>query len=408
MAYTVNEVGDSVALVALALLVYGETGSALSTTALFLATRFLPALLSPLLIARIDQQPARRVLPALYFAEGLVFVALALLSESFSLPAVLALGLVDGTLALSGRGLVRASVAASLEAGSLLREGNGLMNVGFAVAAVGGAALGGFLVDGAGFEAALLADAASFFIIAVLLATAPLPDVRAEREPFWQRLRGGLAFVRSVPQVQVLLCGQAVALVLFTLIVPIEVVYARETLGTDESGFGILLSAWGAGIVIGSVVFIAAKRLSPLVLIAGSTLAIALAYIGMSLVDDLAAASGLSVLGGTGNGIQWVAVMTALQAATPLDLQARVVGLLESIAAAIPGIGFLAGGALTALTSPPAAYGVAGWGLLAVIAAGALLRRRLPMAVLGTGRSTSPHPVSHDAPAEQVAEADPV
>ena len=53
------------------------------------------------------------------------------------------------------------------------------------------------------------------------------------------------------------------------------------------------------------------------------------------------------MLGGTGNGVQWVAVVTALQEATPIDLQARVVGLLESLGAAMPGVGFLLGGALT-------------------------------------------------------------
>ena len=63
----------------------------------------------------------------------------------------------------------------------------------------------------------------------------------------------------------------------------------------------------------------------------------------------------LSVLGGTGNGIQWVSVMTALQEATPQDYQARVVGLLESALAAMPGVGYLIGGVLTpsARLAPP-------------------------------------------------------
>ena len=76
--------------------------------------------------------------------------------------------------------------------------------------------------------------------------------------------------------------------------------------------------------------------------------------------------------------------MTALQEATPLDLQARTVGLLESIGAAMPGVGFAAGGLLTALWSPPVAFAVAGLGLLALVLAGsalALLRpRRRPAA----------------------------
>ena len=66
------------------------------------------------------------------------------------------------------------------------------------------------------------------------------------------------------------------------------------------------------------------------------------------------------MLGGTGNGIQWVSVMTALQEATPPDYQARVVGLLESALAAMPGVGYLIGGILTAVGSPRTAYAVAG------------------------------------------------
>jgi predicted MFS family arabinose efflux permease len=400
-AYTVNEIGDSVALVALALLVYDETGSALSTTALFLATRFLPALLSPVLVAHTDQHALRVVLPLLYVGEGLAFMALAVLSESFVLVAVLALGLIDGTLALAGRGLVRAAVAAALEPRGQMREGNAIMNVGFAAAAVGGAALGGVLVAEAGFAAALAVDAASFFLIAALLATAK--DLRGaateERQGLRERLAGGLAFVRRHPTVRLLIGGQALALTFFTIIVPIEVVYARETLGTGDAGFGALLSAWGAGIVIGSLVFIVAKRGAPLALAFWSTAAVAVAYVGMSLVDTLAAACALSVLGGIGNGIQWVAVMTALQAATPLDLQARVVGILESVAAAVPGLGFLAGGLLTAVTSPSTAYGVAGWGLLALMLAGVLaLRGR------ASGAPSPTTPVVEHGPAEQASD----
>jgi predicted MFS family arabinose efflux permease len=402
-AYTVNEIGDSIALVALALLVFDRTGSALSTTALFLATRFLPALLAPVLTAHADQYPLRLVLPLLYVGEGLAFVALAFVSDAFSLPLVLALGLVDGTLALAGRGLVRAAVAGALEPRGQMREGNAIMNVGFAVAAVGGAAAGGVLVAEAGFAAALAADAASFFLIAVLLATsADLPTLAAEEhQGFRERLTGGLSFVRTHPTVRLLIGGQALALVFFTVIIPIEVVYARETLGTGDAGFGALLSAWGAGIVVGSLIFIVAKRGAPLVLALASTGAVAVAYIGMSLVDTLAAACALSVLGGIGNGIQWVAVMTALQAETPLDLQARVVGLLESVAAAVPGLGFLIGGVLTSLTSPATAYGLAGWGLLALMAVGVLALRGRTAAGTPAASAT---PVVQQAAGEQASD----
>src|SRR5215211_7939847 len=84
-SYTTNSIGDYVGLVALAVLVYGETEDPLATTALFIAAQF-------------DQQSLRRVLPAIYATEAAVFAALALLADSFSLAPVLALALLDGAL----------------------------------------------------------------------------------------------------------------------------------------------------------------------------------------------------------------------------------------------------------------------------------------------------------------------
>ena len=154
------------------------------------------------------------------------------------------------------------------------------------------------------------------------------------------------------------------ALVLFTLVAPIEIVYARKTLGTHEAGYGVLLATWGAGVVVGSMVF-AVKRRSRRVLVLPSTLAIGVAYSGWPISRELWLACAFSVLGGAGNGVQWVAVMTALQEATPADLQARITGLLESVASAMTGVGFLIGGIITAVFSPPTAFAVSGIGVIA-------------------------------------------
>ena len=68
--------------------------------------------------------------------------------------------------------------------------------------------------------------------------------------------------------------------------------------------------------------------------------------------------------------------MTALQEATPIDLQARVVGLLESLIAAMPGVGFLARRRRSRRSPVPAtAYAVAGIGVLVLVLAALVLRR---------------------------------
>jgi hypothetical protein len=378
-SYTLNELGDSVGIVALAVLVYDRTNAVAPTAAFFFAAKFLPALIAPALTAACDQAALRRILPALYVVEALVFGALALIAHGdFVLVLVLALGLVDGAVALTARSLTRGAVAGVLQPPGLLQEGNALLNVGFAVSTVGGSALGGVLIAELGISTALLVDAASFLAIAVLLAvTRGLPAARVEREPFPERFSAGLRFARTHAFVRLLLLGQAVALILFTLVIPIEVIYAKESLGTTSAGFGILLASWGAGIVVGSLVYLLVKRRSALGLIVISTAAVGVAYLGMAKAETLLVACLVSIVGGAGNGVQWISVVTALQEHTPVDYQARIVGLLESLGAAMPGVGYVLGGALVAVGSPRTAYAFAGAGVLVLVFVGLLWRSRI-------------------------------
>jgi MFS family permease len=368
VSYALNELGDNLGVVALAILVLDKTDSALATSALFLAARFVPALLAPALTAGLDRRPTRAVLPCLYVIEAAAFAALALLSGSFWLPAVLALAFADGLVALTARGLSRGAVAAALVGAGLLREGNALLNIAFAVTSAGGPALAGVLVKVGGVDLALWLDAASFLAIALLLAASRhLPQAPRDTGERWmQRVRDGLAYIRDHPTAGRLVAGEGIAIVFFTLVVPIEVVYALETLETTSLGYGVLLASWGVGIVIGSVVFTKTRERSLSTLVIGSTVLVGVGYAGMAAAPTLAFACAASIVGGMGNGVQWVAVMTALQEIVGDAYQARAAGLLESIAAAAPGVGFLTGGVLTALVSPRLAFAVAALGVLSV------------------------------------------
>lgn len=369
-SYSVNELGDNLGAVALALLVLDETDSVVAVAAVLLAAKVLPAFLAPALTARLDRTAIRRSLPALYCAEALVFAILALVAGAFWLPAVLGLALIDGTLALTGRGLSRAAAAAVLQPAGLLRQGNSILNVSFAVTSAGGPALGGLITALGGPATALGLDAVSFLVAAVVMRGAPdaVPAAGEDGDaPWFTRLRSGLRYVRHEPRVRLLVLGEAAALVFFYLVIPIEVVYAKRTLDAGDLGYGLLLAAWGGGIVIGSAVYPRVTHRPLGVLIALSTAAIGAAYLGLAAAPTIGVACGVSVIGGIGNGVQWVAVLTAVQEAVAPHLQARIVGLLESIAAATPGVGFVLGGALTALGSPRLAYGVAGVGVFVVL-----------------------------------------
>jgi Transmembrane secretion effector len=373
-AYAINDVGDMVGAVALAILVFDRTGDALATTALFVSAKFVPALLAPALTARLDNLATGRTLGVLHALEAVFFLVLALLATSaFSLAPILVLALADGVLALTARSLMRGSVAGILEPAGLLREGNAIFNVIFAASTAAGPALAGLLIAWQGVDAALLLDAASFALVALLLFTASdLAAARVDLDTWLARVRRGLGHVRADRELRLLLIAQAAALVFFACVVPIEVVYAKETLDAGDAGFGALLSAWGVGIVAGSMVFAVTRKMSMLALIAISTLAIATSYLGQAVAPSLLVACAFAVVGGVGNGVQGVAVLTAVQLRTPKALQARVAGLLESLGAAMPGAGFILGGLLTAAFDPRVAFATAGVALAVVVLGGAL------------------------------------
>jgi MFS family permease len=395
-SYTVNDLGDTFGLVALAVLVLDQTDSALGTTALFLAGRFVPAFIAPVLTARLDRASPQAVLGALYAIEAVVFSALAWLATDFALVAVLALALIDGTLAITARGVSRGAIANTLEGEGALRAGNAVINGLFSASSVIGPVLGGVVTAAAGASTALAIDAGSFAVIALVLAAAPLPRPIREDEPGWrERLREGLAEVSARPQIRRLVSAQAAVLVFFTLIAPIEVVYAVRTLDAGTLGYGVLLGSWGVGMLIGAVEFARRRADSMALLLGVSTAAVGLGYLGMAAAPGIAVACAASVVGGIGNGVQWVAHLTALQERTPPALQARIGGLMESVGAAAPGAGYLLGGLLTAAVSTRLAFTVAGAGVLML--APLLGRAAADTAPEGPSEPSNRRPVRDDA-----------
>src|SRR3954452_18660746 len=255
-AYAINRIGDVLALVALAVVVYDATGSALATTAMFLAMEFLPSLLVPVLTARVDRLPVAPVLTAIYLVEAVTFGVLALLTHHFSLPLVLALLAIDGTLAVLARALTRGALTRVLEPSGLLREGNALLNIALAPAFAAGGALAGVIVAAAGADVALIVDAVSFAFAALLTGTLRgLPRYEPEagekdEDGDWRaRLRGALEYLRRHRYARVLLVAQGTVTIFFPLTIPIEVVYARDSLDAGTGGYGAFFAAWGLGLM---------------------------------------------------------------------------------------------------------------------------------------------------------------
>jgi MFS family permease len=409
VAYLVNELGNWLGEIALAILVYRQTGSPMATAALFCGMHFAPAFLGPPLVARIETLPVSLSLPLLYAAEAVAFGLLALLTDQFALAFVLILATFDGSIASAARALTRAAAGAILTPANQLREGNALLNIAFTVGSAGGPALAGLVVAGAGVQAALIADAISFLAVAGVLAVAPLkaPEPDEPGIPWGERLRRGIAYVRGHRALSSLLIAQAFAFIFFALVIPIEVVFAVDTLNAGDAGYGILLASWGVGMLVGSLLFAALSKVELRLLLVVSTLAIGAAYLGTSIAPTLAVACVASVVGGIGNGVQWIALVTTVQELTRAAYQARILSLLEATASAMPGVGFLLGGAIAAIFTPRLSYAVAGAGVVAVLVFAAVALRGIDWkAELAEGADPDEDAAASDAATDAISIAE--
>jgi predicted MFS family arabinose efflux permease len=393
-AYTLNELVWGIGSLALAVLVYNRTGSALASAGYFLCAMFGPALVSPALVARLDQRSSRPVLVGLYALEAVLFGVLAWVAGRFALVPILLLSLLDGIVAVTARALARTATVSITSAAGLLREANAVTNASFSVCYMVGPALGGVAVALGSPSAALWITSGVFVLIALTLGTARgLPSAVPQQAPTTGRLRAAFRYARVTPLVRALLELQATSMLFVSIPIPVEVVLAGHTLHGGAGGYGGMLSAWGAGAVLGSVIYARWRKLPNRLLIALGATCMGAGFVVMAAAPVLAVAIAGAAIAGVGNGVMFVAGRTALQEAVDGPWMALMMSLNESIIQGVPGAGILIGGALAAASGPRAALALGGVGALATGGAVWLILRRAAATRTGS-------PAAAAAPAE--------
>ena len=389
--YSLNELAWGFGSLALAVLVYNRTGSALAAAGYFLCAMFAPALVSPALVARLDQRASRPVLVALYSIEAVIFGILAWVAGRFALAPVLVLVLADGVIAVTARALTRTATVGVTSAAGLLREGNAVTNAAFSVCYMVGPALGGVAVALGGAVTALVITSGVFVAMGFTLATAPgMPGAPSERRAVAGRLRSALRYARGQPIVRTLLGLLTAGMLFATIPTPAEVVLAVHTLHGGAGGYGALLSAWGAGAVIGSGVYARWRELPARTMITLGVGFLGAGFVVMAVAPGLAVASAGAAIAGIGNGTMFVASRTALQEAVDGSWMALMMSLTESIIQGVPGVGILLGGGLTAVWGSRVAVAAGGIGSLATAIAVWVSLRRAAAATLA--------PAAHEPP----------
>jgi MFS family permease len=250
-AHVLSILGSVFAEVALAVLVFRQTGSAL-LTALIFALTFLPYALSGVLLSGIsDRYPARRVLVvcdllsaacvALMALPGTPIVVLFVLRIAVSMIAPLFTG-------------TRAASLADIMQGDLYVLGRSLVRIVTQTAQIVGFGIGGLVLVWLSPRGALWVTVATFAFSAVLLRLGTL-DRPARRSGGGAMMRESIASAGELlgdARIRALLLMWWVPPMFFAVAEGVAAPYA-DSAGAGSLGFGIFLAAMPAGTVASEV-----------------------------------------------------------------------------------------------------------------------------------------------------------
>jgi MFS family permease len=324
---TVSAIGDGVAFIALAFAILHISHNSPTAVGIVLACRQAAAAIVTLAAGVIaDRLPRHLVLVVVASVQAVVQAIVGvLLVGGHATVAVLAVlaaiyGLADGFVIPAQNGLVPAVVSSVR-----LQQANALLGLSRSILGFGAPALGGILVSLGSPGSAILVDAASFGVAAVLLARVrvkPREDV-VEPEPFLRELREGWSeFRRQRWNFNTIVffgignfAGQA-----WSVLAPLVV---KQHYG-GASHFGFVGSAFGAGLVVGGLITLHWHPSRPLLVSCICAAPFGLGTWMLAFLVPFPVLLAAQVVAGTGLAIHLALWFTVFQQQVPEAARSRV------------------------------------------------------------------------------------
>ncbi len=368
----VSEVGDVMAWVALPWFVLQVSGSASAAAGVLLALE-LPAVATGAFLGSLaDRLQPRLVMTADNVLRAVVFVAFPTLYAWEALPLWLIIGLAAAAGALEPATRVGGRVMLpELVGDEELDTANTLVSLAASLAVVVGPALAGALIAVVGGPVVLLVDAASFVLMAAVSASLPrlprsaMPPSSSLAERFGWRQLWSSRIVRATT---------LLSLVFFFSYGPLEAAmpaYSARVLEAGPQGFGLLWTALGVGMLVGTSLSRFLSRRVPV----GRALPAIAALWGVSLlplvgIRQIGWAAAFLALGGLVWGPYTPLETTLLQRRVPRGQLGRVFGARSTLLISGAPLGIALGGAMLTFLPSTALIAMSGLACTAVGVAG--------------------------------------
>jgi MFS family permease len=259
---TISNLGSSVTLFALPLLVFKLTGSPLNLGATS-ATSFLPYLLFGLVIgAWVDRVDRKRLMIATDVVRALLVATIPLLADAGQLRVewIYVLAFLQSTVTIAFDSAEFAAIPSLVESKDDLVTANGRIQASYYAAQVAGPLLAGLLIAAISVQQVFWIDAASFALSAVSLAMVRRRfntereadgDEAAERprRAIFRDVGDGLRYVLGHPVLRNISAMMAIINLVMSSIYAQLVLFAEDRLDATDTQVGLLYSAGSIGVV---------------------------------------------------------------------------------------------------------------------------------------------------------------
>lgn len=225
-----------------------------------------------------------------------------------------------------------------------------------------GPALAGVLIASAGEAVCFFLTSFGYVILLVMLVQLRITGrAPLSQHGMWQNLITGLTFVLKTPLFAVIIGLTFMNSLFGVSYVTLMPAFAKDILHVAASGYGMLLTAGGAGAIIGSIVLASiGKRMRRGIVIMGGSAAFGLLLIVFSFTQHFHLAMILVGTAGMANSLYMVLAQTILQAEVPDELRGRVMGLYGMTWSLIP-LGGMLLGTIAAFAGPSVTVAIGGF-----------------------------------------------
>ena len=344
-AVGLSALGDWLALVPLALHLQVATGSGFTIALLYIAFWAPSVVLAGPAGLLADRYDPRRVLLVTSLAQASVAVVLAL---------AVGTAMILGVAALLGIGFAIAQPAEfalvpRVAGEARLALANGRVETaryaGFAV----GPVLGGMLAAAGGLEIAMVVNAATFLVVGVaaIVVRCPHSEFCLAPEPSVGRAWTGAKYLVQDRVLAVVMSVAFLSLLFMTTNWAANVFFAKEDLGLGDFGYGLLLTSWTAGMVLGATLL--PRRIRSATLAVAALVAIVVQGAGLAgpavwLLPALAFV--FFFVGGVAHGTKNVLIRTLMHERVPSSLHGRAFAAYNGLRNAAELVALVAGGVL--------------------------------------------------------------